>query len=245
MDTNGNPVIDVSISYGFGEDNRYALDNIPQKIQLAIYKYDLFMGMKEDISKTISKTHTHVKVVHLPLDTLRKNPKDINNLIEFCFNEFGCFKYVIHPNKGIDHFVYQFMHRWEMQGLILCLETFPYKNKKMIRSPLDIMEWCIKYPPVVHMVIDTSHIEEIWMNYMIMTTLLKYTSVIHLSNQSKDRKIGKHLPINHPDGIFNLVGFVRDLKYRYKWEGDLVLEYMPDHKNKLIKNRDYIERLLV
>ena len=44
MDAQGNPIIDVCISYGFGEDNRYALEAIPNKIQLAIYKFDLFMG---------------------------------------------------------------------------------------------------------------------------------------------------------------------------------------------------------
>jgi hypothetical protein len=244
MDSQGNPVINVSISCGFGEDNRYALDKIPQKIQLAIYKYDLFMDMKEDISKAISRTHTHVKVVHLPLDTLRKSVAEIHHLIKFCYDKLGCVKYVVHPNKGIGDFVGHFESRWEKENLILCLETFPYRNKKAIRSPLDIMEWCI-YCKQIRMVIDTSHIEEIWMNHMIMGTLLKYTSVIHLSNQSNDKKIGKHLPFNHPDGMLNLVGFVRDLKYRYKWEGDLVLEYMPDHKHKLIKNRDYIERLLI
>lgn len=243
MDAQGNPVIDVSISYGFGEDNRYALENIPPKIQLAVYKYDLFMGMKDEVAKAVSRKHTRIKVVHLPLDTLRRSFSDIIALIDFCFNEFGCRKYVVHPNRNIQSFIYSFL-QWDTEGRILCIETFPYRNKKHIRSPLDIMEWCIHYPDHLKMVIDTSHIEEIWMNHMIMTSLLKHTSVIHLSNQSKDKKIGKHLPFNHPDGMFNLVGFVRDLKYRYKWEGDLVLEYMPEHKHKLVKNRDYIERLL-
>ena len=103
------------------------------------------------------------------------------------------------------------------------------------------MEWCFRYPGL-NMVIDTSHIEEIWMNHMIMPSLLKYTSVIHLSNKSKE--FGQHLPFNHPKGVHNLVKFVRDLKYTYKWKGDLVLEYMPEYQHKLIKNRDYIERLL-
>ena len=106
------------------------------------------------------------------------------------------------------------------------------------------MEWCIHYPEVLKMVIDTSHIEEIWMSHMIMPTLLRHTSVIHLSNQSKEKAIGKHLPFNHPEGMFNLVSFVRMLKHNYKWEGDLVLEYMPEYKHKLVKNKEYIERLL-
>lgn len=244
MDSEGNPVIDVCISCGFGEDNRYALDinnRIPEKIQLAVYKYDVFMDIKEDIVKAISRHHTHVKVVHLPLDTLRRSFTDINTLIKFCFNEFGCLKYVVHPNKFIEAFIYKFLYKWEIEGVTLCVETFPYRNKKKIRTPIDIMEWCIRYPGL-NMVIDTSHIEEIWMNHMIMPSLLKYTSVIHLSNKSKE--FGQHLPFNHPKGIHNLVKFVRDLKYNYKWNGDLVLEYMPEYQHKLIKNRDYIERLL-
>jgi len=241
MDAEGNPVIDVCISYGFGEGNRYALENIPNKIQLAVYKYDLFMDMKETISKAISRKHTRVKVVHLPLDTLRRSASDIFALMDFCFNEFGCMKYVVHPNKNIQGFIYSFLQR-ETEGRKLCIETFPYKKKKHIRSPLDIMEWCIHYPEALKMVIDTSHIEEIWMSHMIMPTLLRHTSVIHISNKSK--QLGQHLPFNHPDGDFNLVSFVRKLKHNYKWEGDLVLEYMPDYKNKLVKNKDYIERLL-
>ena len=235
MDAQGNPVIDVCISCGFGEF-------IPNKIQLAIYKYDMFMGMKEDISKAISRRHTHVKVVHLPLDTLRRDASDIDELIKFCYNEFGCVKYVVHPNKNIEAFIANFLSKWRKEWLTLCLETFPYRKKKAIRSPLDIIEWCMGLAPNVRMVIDTSHIEEVWMNHMIMKTLLKYTSVIHLSNKAKG--VGQHLPFNHPDGVFNLVGFVRDLKYRYKWEGDLVLEYMQEYKDKLVKNKDYIERLL-
>ena len=241
MDAQGNPIIDVCISYGFGEDNRYALETIPNKIQLAIYKYDLFMGMRQDVSKAISRKHTRVKVVHLPLDTLRRSFSDIIALMDFCFNEFGCCKYVIHPNKNIQAFIYNFL-QWETEGRVLCIETFPYRKKKQIRSPLDIMEWCIHYPDSLKMVIDTSHIEEIWMSHMIMPTLLRHTSVIHLSNKS--RGLGQHLPFNHPDGDFNLVSFVRKLKHNYKWEGDLVLEYMPEHKCKLVKNKEYIERLL-
>ena len=186
MDADGNSVIDVSISCGFGEENRYMLENIPHKIQLAVYKYDQFMAMKEDISTAVRRRHTRVKVVHLPLDTLRRNFSEIIALIDFCFNEFGCIKYVVHPNKNIQSFIYNFL-QWDTERRILCIETFPYRNKKHIRTPLDIIEWCIHYPEALKMVIDTSHIEEIWMNHMIMPALLKHTSVIHLSNQSKEK----------------------------------------------------------
>jgi hypothetical protein len=34
-------MINVSISYGFGKEDRYYKENIPSSIQLALYKYKL------------------------------------------------------------------------------------------------------------------------------------------------------------------------------------------------------------
>jgi hypothetical protein len=92
------------------------------------------------------------------------------------------------------------------------------------------------------MTIDTSHIEDVWFDHRIMDYLLKFTKVIHLSNRAKG--LGSHLPFNHTDGEINLISFVKELKYRYKWSGTIVLEYMPDYHTKLIKNCKYVEKLL-
>ena len=234
-------MIDVCISYGFGEGNRFQQEIIPDKIQLATYKYGIFMELKDDALKAFEKHGTNVKVIHLPLDTLSRTIHELDELIYFCAFEIGCHTFVVHPNKNILQFVDHFIKSWGYENQLL-IETFGWRSKKQLRSPIEILEFCTHCGPVVKMVIDTSHIEELWFNHKIMPTLLRYTPVIHLSNRAKGH--GQHMPFNSQDGELKLVGFVRDLKYRYNWNGNIVLEYMPEHKHKLMKNKKYIERLL-
>lgn len=234
-------MIDVCISYGFGEENKYYQRAVPDKIQLATYKYEKFVENKDIVQKVVKKGYTDIKVIHLPLDTLRREKKEIFDLMEFGSRELCCEKFVIHPNKNIMQFIPYFLNvsysNWK-----LCIETFGWKKKKELRGPLEIIEVCYSHYPKLSMVIDTSHISEVWFNHRIMPMLLKYTDTIHLSNRAKG--VGSHLPFNSESGELNLVGFVRDLKYRYHWSGDLVLEYMAEYKDKLQKNKEYIERLL-
>ena len=235
-------MIDVCISYGFGEGNRFEQETIPDKIQLAIWKYDVFMELKDDAVKALNEHGTDVKVVHLPLDTLRQSLDDIDKLIEFCIYKIGCRRFVVHPNKNITPFIDHFIERWGYSDVAqLLIETFGWRTHKALRGPLEILEVCIANPELA-MVIDTSHIEELWFDHRIMPMLLRHTPVIHLSNRAKG--FGSHMPFNSADGELKLVGFIRDLKYRYNWNGDIVLEYMPEHKHKLMKNKKYIERLL-
>jgi len=236
-------MIEVAISYGFEANDRYNLEEIPPNIQLATFQYKGLKQNQERIIKALEKAETNVLTLHLPLDTLKQDPHDILDTI-FMFNKnFACQNFIIHPNK---HFL-DFMHYYEKcksRGVYdykLCIETFQWRKKKEVRSPLDIMEICIQHPEV-SMCIDTSHIETLWFDYKIMYKLLKYTSVIHLSNRAKGH--GSHMPFNSPHGELNLVGFVKDLKHRYKWRGIIVLEYMPEHQHKLLKNYYYIKRLL-
>jgi len=239
-------MIEVAISYGFGADNRYNLEEIPPKIQLASYKFDPLIENQDKIIDTLEKAGTNLLVVHLPLDVLHQDKDEILDVI-FTFNQtFACNHFVIHPNKGIEDFLDYYLENKLMKLPVkydysLCIETFQWRKKKKIRSPLDIMEYCIKNPEF-SMCIDTSHIESIWFDHKIMRTLLKYTSVIHLSNRAKGH--GSHMPFNSPHGDLNLVGFIKDLKHIYKWNGIIVLEYMPEHQDKLLKNYYYAKRLL-
>ena len=240
-------MIEVAISYGFREENRYNLEEIPANIQLAIYKYETFKKDEERIVEVLEKAETNVLVVHLPLDTLKQEPNDILKTI-FMFNQkFRCENFIIHPNKLFISFLHYYLDNRYYKYLKgvrdykLCIETFQWRKKKVVRSPLDILEYCIEHPEI-RMCIDTSHIENIWFDYKIMYKLLQYTNVIHLSNRAKGH--GSHLPFNSPLGELNLVGFVKDLKHRYKWRGIIVLEYMPEYQHKLLKNYYYIKRLL-
>lgn len=237
-------MIKVAISYGFGVENRYNLEEIPPSVQLASYKLDPLMEHQDRIIETLKKAETETLVVHLPLDTLRQKSHEIIALI-FKFNQkLACQHFVIHPNKGIEDFLDYYRGNRLTKGkydYTLCIETFQWRKKKKIRSPLDIMEYCIKYPEF-SMCVDTSHIESLWFDHKIMRSLLKYTTVIHLSNRAKGH--GSHMPFNSPHGDLNLVRFVKDLKNLYHWNGIIVLEYMPEHQHKLMKNYHYIKRLI-
>ncbi len=245
-------MIDVSISYGFGSDNRQN-DNgpIPQSIQLALYKYELYQEQKKKIFKAISRSHTHVKVAHMPLDFLRHESQLMIEMIKELRDELGVFKFIVHPNKGIKTFIPFFIDN-NIKDVQLCIENFPWRKKKKLRNPLKIIEyigWMREANlwngagPVenVFLCLDTSHTEDLWFEYQLMYHLLPYVSVIHLSNREGRNQ---HLPFNTGKGDLNLVGFVKDLKKRYNWSGDIVLEYMPEYRYKLSQNAEYIQRLL-
>jgi len=234
-------MINISVSYGFGDDNRYHTENVPSSIQLALYKYKNYVKYQDAIFKSVEENNTKLRVTHLPLDTLKLPEENICTMINKIFEKTGCVKYVIHPNKGVNHFVDQFFFRCHSQTK-LCIETFGWKSNKYLRSPIEIVEFILIYQPSLQMVIDTSHIEELWFDPKIMSLLLRYTSVIHLSNRAKGH--GQHLPFTSPVGDLNLVKFARDLKYKYKWDGDIILEYMPEHQHKLYKNAKYLESLV-
>jgi hypothetical protein len=234
-------MIDVTISYVPipNEEDSYRLDNIPANIQLALYKYDLYETNKDSILSDISTNASKIKVVHLPIDTMRIPFKKINQLIKDIHSKSGCVNFVVHPNRGINKFTNEF---WSQnQHLMLCVETFAWRKNKVFRTPLEITELCLTYNNV-WMTIDTCHIEDIWFDHKIMPYLLKFTKVIHLSNRAKG--LGSHLPFNHPEGELKLVSFVRDLKHRYKWSGTIVLEYMKEYSHKLITNHNYVKTLL-
>lgn len=239
-------MINVGVSCGLPKENRYNLNVIPKNIQLAMFKYDQFESNYEEIFFQVDTSKTNVLVTHLPLDTMKIDFNLVMATMGEIARRTSCKKFVIHPNKGINEFIKKFLKMSEIYNdfnLQLCIETFAWRKKKEIRSPLEIVEHVISNNVNnLSMVIDTSHIEDVWFNYPIMKHLLKHTSVIHLSNRSKE--FGQHLPFNDQRGDLNLVQFVKLLQRQYKWSGDIILEYMPEYQYKLSKNVKYIERLL-
>jgi hypothetical protein len=239
--------ISVGVSYGFGSDNRYNdSGRIPQNIQLALYKYELYEQQKKKIFKAVSRSHTHVQVVHMPLDFLRHDASLMFDMIKELHDEVGAFQFIVHPNKGIKKFL-QFFIEQQIQDVRLCVENFPWRKKKELRNPLKMIEYINVLETIyereanIDLCLDTSHTDVIWFEYQLMYFLLPYTTVIHLSNREGRNQ---HLPFNTGKGDLNLVGFVKDLKGRYNWSGTIILEYMPEHRYKLQPNADYIKRLL-
>jgi len=234
-------MIETAISCGFGNENRYNLSKLPESIQLALYKYDLYVKYKDEIWNSILKEGTKVPVIHLPIDSLRRDFGDTYQIMKDGFNLVGCTHYVIHPNRKIKEFIQAFLQ--SKLNVKLCIENFQWRKKKVYRSPLEIIERCIKEGEYnLSSTFDTSHAEEIWFDHRIMPYLLKHISVIHLSNRAK--KIGQHMPFNSPKGELNLVSFVGDLKHKYKWNGKIVLEYMEEYQDKVLKNYEYLKRLV-
>lgn len=236
----------LSISYGFGFENRYNLNSIPKNIQLAVYKTDKFWPISQEIEKQIKENDISVNVVHLPLDTLRQDFNDIFRIIDFCHSRFECSKFVVHPNKMIKDFVGYYKNFYNQYNIVLCIENFPWRKKKELRSPLEIIGFIEqienrKYERNLALTFDTSHAEALWFDDKVLSYLLPYISVIHLSN-----RIGRkqHQPFNVSGGDLNLVGFIQKLKHRYHWDGDIVLEYMPEHHVKLFKNYKFLEKLI-
>ena len=234
-------MIEPAISYGFGNENKYNLSRIPESIQLALYKYDLYIKRKDEIWKSILEAETKVPVIHLPIDSLRRDFNDTFQIIKDGFDLVGCTHFVIHPNKKIKEFIEAFLQ--SKLNVKLCIENFQWKKKKVYRSPLEIIERCIEEGEYnLSTTFDTSHAESIWFDHRIMPYLLKHISIIHLSNRAKD--IGQHMPFNSPKGELNLVKFIRDLKHTYNWSGKIVLEYMEEYKDKTLKNYEYLKRLV-
>ncbi len=239
--------IDLSIAYDFGPDNRYSLSYIPESIQLVIYKYHIYQELKNTILSELNANETQVKVVHLPMDTLKTDPDLINEMIINLRDVTGCKRYIIHPDKHIESFINHFIQDTP-NDIILCIENYSWEENKVFRSPLQIIEYIQSLRNVyndtyrkIRLCFDTSHTEAIWFDHKLMSYLLNYIDVIHLSNREG---INHHIAFNSGHGELHLVKFVNDLVTKYKWSGDIILEYMPEHHHKLIPNAQYITKLL-
>jgi hypothetical protein len=235
-------MITTSISYGFGNNGLESVNSINFPAQIGVYKFEEWLKIKDDLVKKLKECKVNIRVVHLPVDSLRFTTKEILEIIDLFLIEFACTKYVIHPNKGIEKFVEEQSKKTISSMFELCIENFPYKSKKPLRSPLNIYELCNKFSNV-RMTFDTSHADEIWFDYKIFGYFLSKISVIHLSNRRREkRQIHTNFNMDHAD--LNLVGFVKDLKKRYDWSGDIVLEYMSEYKHHLEKNLQYVNKLV-
>jgi len=231
-------MIRCSISHGIeGLESINKLSDINIPIQLSLYDYDKYIQYKDKLFEELDKNKSKINVVHLPLNSLKLDFYKIIDMIKVFKENFGCDLFVIHPNKGICNFIKE-ISKMNIEMLLgdicLCIENFPWRKKKELRSPLQIIDENVK------LTLDTSHTEEIWFDHKIMSYLLKNIRVIHLSN-----RIGRnqHLPFNIYNGDLNLMKFIRELKI-YKWQGDIVLEYMPEYSYKLFNNYNYLRGLL-
>lgn len=235
-------MITTSISYGFGNSDLEIINTIKVPIQLGLYKFEEWLTIKDNLVRKLKENNICIRVVHLPINSLHFTTKEIVDVIDLFLSEFNCMKYVIHPNRGIEKFLVEQEKKTISSMVEICVENFPYKSKKSLRTPLHIHDLCNKISNV-KIVFDTSHADEIWFDYKIFGYLVDKISVIHLSNRKKDSNL-IHTNFNIQNGDLNLVGFVKDLKKRYNWSGDIILEYMSEYKHHLERNFEYVNRLV-
>jgi len=238
--SNNVSIIRPAVSFGItNKDSLERLKKISVPIQLSVFKLEIYEEFKKKVIKIIKDNKIQVNVVHLPVDLLSQEPESTIEMMEFLNNELLCEKFVIHPNRGVVQFLHYFINK-KRSCYQLCIENFPWRRKKELRSPLVIHDIC-KTSDILKIAFDTSHAEEVWFDHKVFKYLVDKISVIHLSN-----RVGKkqHQPFNKVNGDLQLVSFVKQLKKIFNWDGDIVLEYMPEYSSYLYRNLDYLERLI-
>lgn len=157
----------------------------------------------------------------------------VQKLVEFrtyfeTFNPYkdSPLKMVVHPNHFGDEFK---AIDW------LYPECFPYRKKKKLRTPLDILRACGR------MTLDTSHLDIDWLNSeALMRSLIANSTIIHLSQRSSKSSETHHKPISvHGEVPIGLI-----LKILKQCPVDeIALEYMPCYFHNVIKDYFSIQNL--
>jgi len=113
--------------------------------------------------------------VHLPT-------KDMNtDLVHEIMCLFNVEKATIHAHDNVLE-----MLMGELSWKV-CLENFPYKSNRKYRTPIDII-YEVGKNKKLGMTLDICHAESFWMEPIILSSLLKYTDILHLSNKLWDKR---------------------------------------------------------
>jgi len=228
------------VSFGISnKDSLERLKKISVPIQLSVFQLEIYKELKKKVIKIIKDNEIQVNVVHLPLNSLSQEPESTIEMMDLLNNELLCEKFVIHPNKGIVQFLHYFINE-KRSHYQLCIENFPWRRRKELRSPLIIHDIC-KTSDNLKIAFDTSHAEEVWFDHKVLKYLVDKISVIHLSNRMGKKQ---HQPFNVTNGDLQLESFVKQLSRIFQWNGDIVLEYMPEYSSYLYRNLDYLQRLI-
>jgi len=160
-------------------------------------KNDFDFARKNHLAQKLKEWEVKVISTHLPIDLDFKNLDEVRDFTVATHQEFLEDNAVltIHPKRKIDldYSGFNIMLENLPANLIIAIENFPYKRKKTLRTPLDIVEVCTKYSHF-SMNFDLAHLQyyNLWLDDKILPHLLKYTRIIHLSNKSGGKT---HIPI--------------------------------------------------
>ena len=205
-------------------------------------KSDFDFACKNHLAQKLREWKVKTISAHLPVDLDFKNLDEVRNYTIAIYKEFlennniGNISLTLHPKykMKLDYSAFNLPVFNLPPNLVISIENFPYKRKKSLRTPLDIVEICIKHYHFF-MTLDLAHLQHynLWLDEKILQHLLKYTSIIHLSNRSGGKT---HIPIK--EGDINIERFLNNLKTN-KWNGDIFLEYGISYKDKLLKDLEW------
>jgi hypothetical protein len=190
--------------------------------QLAFFHYEDFRNLRAYIPSNLKITSLH------GFNSERDDTFDdyISKLEEFKkyflsrkIDQSTDFMVTAHPN----HFGEEFSKiNW------IYPENFKYKKKKMLKTPLHILKSCGR------ITLDTSHLDDEWLkSENLLKYLLMNADILHLSQRENNSSLSEHKPINFP-GMIPMGIIIKTLRqYHIK---EIVLEYMPEYIDRLIKD---------
>lgn len=217
-------------------------------LQIGFYKKNDFdFARKNHLAEKLKNWKIKVISAHLPVDLDFRNLNEVRNYTVAIYKKFlennnaGITSLTLHPKYKIDLDYSAFnLPTFNLPPhLAIAIENFPYKRKKSLRTPLDIIEIRIKHYHFF-MTLDLAHLQyhNLWLDNKILPHLLKHTSIIHLSNRSSGKF---HIPIK--EGDINIEKFLKKL-IDEKWNGDIFLEYGINYKDKLLRDLRWVENII-
>lgn len=219
----------ISISCFVGNENGLQfVHNIGKdsNIHLGFFSFKDFYNYKDKING-----NTKISSGHLPAIVKGYDEKDLEDYIIWFKKRIKSKlkKLVVHPNPGIMNLISYIPHEI-LENTKICIENFPYRKRKVYRTPLDIIVVGSEY---MGFCLDLAHLDQAWQNLTIIKNLICYADIVHFSNIISKKKT--HLPIGKGKiNITDILSFIKQtnldleisLEYGLYYKDFLVVDYM-------------------
>ncbi len=199
-----------------------------QEIQLDLpRRKDMLYIDNEKLRKTFKDLGITVKLMHGPdMDIFQE---DFAAMLGWVRGNYGIDTMVLHPWRGdFENATALFEEkRDELGGLGLKLsyENLSNATDRWIKNPEDVMK---VEPPFITTTLDISHLHPTTDLMSLEEKLFPRLDVVHLSNVDGCKR---HVP--YREGTFPTQEFLGALRSK-GYKGYIVLEYTPEHKDKLL-----------
>jgi len=228
-------------------------------LQLAFFNHlPLNFFIRHNCIEKIKAAGIKVVSVHSPNIDFSLGPVAIMNILKKSVNLIdGSIKeklVTLHPLKApkypkpTEDKLYEVEALCENEDIKICWEVFPSSKKKWWRTPFDFKN-LIETHTGFGFTFDTSHLEDpYWLHKLTWDYICPYVNIIHLSarpltpipgavdlSTGQTKYIKEHCPIFGIKPIYDYQTFLNIIKMS-GWDGQIILEYMPQYDGKLIKH---------